>query len=101
MRHAHQARKEALAMAEEHRSLFPGDHFESDIFHCLKCGRIAYEPHGTSPPPACCEQPMIRAVTGVAKTGPVSADVEPPPEEIIDEYALLAEAIELTHWSRT
>ena len=19
----------------------------NDIFHCLKCGRIAYEPHGT------------------------------------------------------
>jgi|HubBroStandDraft_6_1064221.scaffolds.fasta_scaffold32777_2 hypothetical protein len=88
-------------MAEEHSDLPHGDVLQSDIFHCLKCGRIAYEPHGTAPPPACCEQPMIRAVTGVATTGPVGGDVESPPEAIIEEYALLAEALELSHWSRT
>ena len=41
-----------------------------DIFHCLKCGRLAYELHGTSPPPACCGQPMVRAVSAVTTTGP-------------------------------
>ncbi len=30
-------------MAEEHK--ITEEH--SDIFHCLKCGRLAYEPHGT------------------------------------------------------
>jgi hypothetical protein len=37
-------------MAEEH-----ADRSQSDIFHCLKCGRIAYLPHDTNPPPACCD----------------------------------------------
>ena len=78
-------------MAEDH----------NDIFHCLKCGRIAYEPHGTSPPPACCGQPMVRAVADVAKPGPGGGEGKPPRESEVDEYALLAEAMELSHWSRS
>jgi hypothetical protein len=91
---------EARAMAEEH----------SDIFHCLKCGRIAYEPHGTTPPPACCSQPMVRAVAhvtqgAVSQEGPRSdadeAEVATLSETEVEEYALLAEAMELSHWSRS
>jgi hypothetical protein len=96
MRHAQRARKEALAMAEEHSEIV-----HSDIFHCQKCGRIAYQPQGTSPPPACCEQPMVRAVCGVAKSSAGSENAESAPEENVEEYALLAEALELSHWSRT
>jgi hypothetical protein len=78
-------------MTEEH----------SDIFHCLKCGRIAYEPHGTSPPPACCAQPMVRAVADVVKEGPRLEGGGTAPEADVEEYALLAEATELAHWSRS
>jgi hypothetical protein len=72
----------------------------NDIFHCLKCGRIAYEPHGTSPPPACCGQPMVRAVADVAKPGPGGGEGKSPRESEVEEYALLAEVMELSHWSR-
>jgi hypothetical protein len=93
-------------MAEEH----------SDIFHCLNCGRIAYEPHGTSPPPACCGQPMVRAVADVVKDGPTlesggtasggstsgeTVSGEGAREADVEEYALLADAMELSHWSRS
>jgi hypothetical protein len=71
-----------------------------DIFHCLKCGRLDYEPHGTSPPPACCGQPMVRAVAAVTTTAPRTERVATAPEEV-EEYALLAEAMELSNWSRT
>jgi hypothetical protein len=92
-------------MAEEHSGELHGDVLHgdvphSDIFHCLTCGRIAYQPQGTSPP-ACCERPMIRAVTGVAKSGPGSEETAPAPDGNDEEYALLAEALELSHWSRT
>jgi len=73
----------------------------SDIFHCLKCGRIAYEPHGTSPAPACCRQPMVRAVVDVVKEGPRTQHAETGREAEVEEYALLAEAMELSHWSRS
>lgn len=72
-----------------------------DIFHCLKCGRIAYEPHGTSPPPACCGQPMVRAVADVAKSGPEGETGVTARGGDLEEYALLAEAMELSHWSRS
>ncbi len=78
-------------MAEDH----------NDIFHCLNCGRIAYEPHGTSPPPACCGQPMVRAVADVAKPGPGGGEGKTRRESDVEEYALLAEAMELSHWSRS
>jgi hypothetical protein len=78
-------------MAEDH----------NDIFHCLNCGRIDYEPHGTTPPPACCGQPMVRAVADVAKPGPGGGETKTPRENEVDEYALLAEAMELSHWSRS
>ena len=77
----------------------PEEH--SDIFHCLKCGRIDYEPHGTSPAPACCGQPMVRAVADVVKEGPRTEPGETGHEAEIEEYALLAEAMELSHWSRS
>jgi hypothetical protein len=83
-------------MAEEHVDVVP-----NDIFHCLNCGRIAYLPHGISPPPACCGQPMVRAVSGVAKSGPGSEHTESFPTENVEEYALVAEALELSHWSRS
>jgi hypothetical protein len=78
-------------MTEEHK----------DIFHCLKCGRIDYEPHGMSPAPACCGQPMVRAVADVAKEGPRINRADTGREAEVEEYALLAEAIELSHWSRS
>jgi hypothetical protein len=78
-------------MTEEH----------NDIFHCLKCGRIAYEPHGTSPPPVCCAQPMVRAVADVVKDGPRLEGGGSTPETEVEEYALLAETIGLSHWSRS
>jgi hypothetical protein len=78
-------------MTEEH----------SDIFHCLKCGRLAYEPHGTSPAPACCGQPMVRAVADVVKEGPPTELAKTGREAEVEEYALLAEAMELSHWSRS
>jgi hypothetical protein len=73
----------------------------NDIFHCLKCGRIAYEPHGTAPPPACCGQPMVRAVASVEKTGPRIEGTGAPRESEVEEYALLAEVMELSHWSHS
>jgi hypothetical protein len=78
-----------------------GDVSSNDIFHCLNCGRIAFQPQGTSPPPACCNQPMVRAVSGVAKSGPGSEHLEPAPDENLEEYALLAETLELSRWSRS
>ena len=84
-------------MTEEHK--ITEEH--SDIFHCLKCGRLAYEPHGTTPPPACCGQPMVRAVADVVKDGPRIESGETAPEADVEEYALLAEAMELSHWSRS
>jgi len=83
-------------MAEEH-----ADVIAEDIFHCLECGRLAYQPQGTSPPPACCGQPMVRAVSGVTKSGPGSKHREPVPTKNVEEYALVAEALELSHWSRS
>jgi len=71
---------------------------ESDIFHCLKCGRMVYEPHGTSPPPACCQEPMVRAVTHVTKQPHVSDSSCIEREPDLEEYALLAEAIDLSNW---
>jgi len=83
-------------MAEEHSNVG-----SNDIFHCLNCGRIAFQPQGTSPPPACCGQPMVRAVSGVTKSGPGTKHLEPLPDENLEEYALLAETIELSRWSRS
>jgi hypothetical protein len=83
-------------MAEKHADVVP-----NDIFHCLNCGRIAYLPQGFSPPPACCGQPMVRAVSGVTKSGPGSERTESFPTENVEEYALVAEALELSHWSRS
>jgi hypothetical protein len=83
-------------MAEEHH-----DVSSNDIFHCLKCGRIAFQPQGTSPPPACCGEPMVRAVSGVAKSGLGSEHLASAPDENLEEYALLAETLELSRWSRS
>ncbi|HEV8068887.1 MAG TPA: hypothetical protein VGP76_14215 [Planctomycetaceae bacterium] len=69
----------------------------ADLFHCLTCGRVAYEPHG-GPAPDCCGQPMVRAVSDVVKEMPAStaADSETPCD--VDEHALFAEVVELSQW---
>jgi len=66
-----------------------------DIFHCVACGRVDYQPHGAAAP-ACCSEPMVRAVADVVKEVPergfAAADAE--------EHALLAEAVEILNWCR-
>src|ERR1700733_10645318 len=68
----------------------------ADVFHCLACGRVAYEPHG-GPAPDCCGQPMVRAVADVVKEMP---SVRPPDSAPgnITEHALFAEMVELSQW---
>jgi hypothetical protein len=44
---------------------------------------------------------MIRAVSGVAKSGPGSDHLESAPDENLEEYALLADTLELARWSRS
>ena len=68
----------------------------ADLFHCLACGRVAYEPHG-GPAPDCCGQPMVRAVADVVKEMP---SVRPPDSAPgnITEHALFAEMVELSQW---
>ncbi len=67
----------------------------ADLFHCLACGRVAYEPHG-GPAPECCGQPMVRAVADVIKEMP-SASSEGSPGDLT-EHALFAEVVELSQW---
>jgi hypothetical protein len=68
----------------------------ADLFHCLACGRVAYEPHG-GPAPDCCGQPMVRAVADVLKE--VSAEPVPNSERgDVAEHALFAEVVELSQW---
>jgi len=33
----------------------------TDVFHCLKCGRMVYQAHG-APTPSCCREMMFCAV---------------------------------------
>jgi hypothetical protein len=68
----------------------------ADLFHCLACGRVAYEPHG-GPAPDCCGQPMVRAVADVVKE---MLSVRPPDSAPgnITEHALFAEVVELSQW---
>jgi len=37
-----------------------------DIFHCQKCGRMVYQPHGASAP-TCCRETMVCAVAGAVR----------------------------------
>jgi len=48
----------------------------ADIYHCLACGKVVYEPHG-SRAPECCEQPMVRAVADVATGLPANSSPAP------------------------
>jgi len=68
----------------------------ADLFHCLACGRVAYEPHG-GPAPDCCGQPMVRAVADVVREMPAGSDAT---SEIRgdEEHALFAEVVELSQW---
>jgi hypothetical protein len=69
----------------------------ADLFHCLACGRVAYEAHG-GPAPDCCGQPMVCAVAGVvqdfAPTRPLDAGVRAG----VEDHALFAELVELAQW---
>jgi hypothetical protein len=74
---------------------------QADLFHCLACGRVAYEPHG-GPAPDCCGQPMVRAVADVARSmtsgsAPNSAGADSAATDIT-EHALFAEVVELAQW---
>jgi hypothetical protein len=68
----------------------------ADLFHCLACGRVAYEPHG-GPAPDCCGQPMVRAVADVLKEVPAEAARNSERGDVA-EHALFAEVVELSQW---
>jgi hypothetical protein len=73
----------------------------ADLFHCLACGNVAYEPHG-GPAPDCCGQPMVRAVADVIQE-PVTMQGDRPVAEReepsdLAEHALFAEVVELSQW---
>ncbi len=71
----------------------------TDIFHCQKCGRIAYEPHG-SKVPTCCGETMVRAVSGAIREvagGPTmvkSAALQASQRE----HAVMEEVGEIARW---
>jgi hypothetical protein len=69
----------------------------ADLFHCLACGRVAYEPHG-GPAPDCCGQPMVRAVSDVVKEMPARSAADSEPQSDFEEHALFAEVVELSQW---
>jgi hypothetical protein len=73
----------------------------SDLFHCLACGRVAYEPHGGSAPD-CCGQPMVRAVADVVEDVPSGSPPDSAAPDLtpgdITEHALFAEVVELSQW---
>ncbi|HEV3299437.1 MAG TPA: hypothetical protein VG055_07340 [Planctomycetaceae bacterium] len=69
----------------------------ADLFHCLACGRVAYEPHG-GPAPDCCGQPMVRAVSDVVKEVPGGPVAESGMPSDVEDHALFAEVIELSQW---
>jgi hypothetical protein len=73
----------------------------ADLFHCLACGHVAYEPHG-GPAPDCCGQPMVRAVADVVQDPTAKAFEphvsEPSGRSDLAEHALFAEVVELSQW---
>ena len=69
----------------------------ADLFHCLACGRVAYEPHG-GPAPDCCGQPMVRAVADVVQEVPPNSSVDSGLSTGVEEHALFAELVELAQW---
>ncbi len=68
----------------------------ADLFHCLACGRVAYEPHGGSPPD-CCGQPMVLAVADVVNEMPAGSGHAEQRGDV-EEHALFAEVVELSQW---
>jgi hypothetical protein len=79
--------KEALSMTVQH----------ADLFHCLACGRVAYEAHG-GPAPDCCGQPMVRAVADVVQEVPPTRPADSGSRAEVEEHALFAELVELAQW---
>ncbi len=69
----------------------------ADLFHCLACGRVAYEPHG-GPAPDCCGQPMVRAVADVVPETASNPGVAPDSHGGAVEHALFAELVDLAQW---
>ena len=69
----------------------------ADLFHCLACGRVAYETHG-GPAPDCCGQPMVRAVADVVQDFAPARPPGAPARAGVEDHALFAELVELTQW---
>jgi hypothetical protein len=72
----------------------------ADLFHCLACGRVAYQPHG-GPAPDCCGQPMVCAVADVLKEVPAETAKDSAKDSDrgdVAEHALFAEVVELSQW---
>jgi hypothetical protein len=69
----------------------------ADLFHCLACGRVAYEPHGGTAPD-CCGQPMVRAVADVEREVPPNRAADSVSRDGDEEHALFAELVELAQW---
>jgi hypothetical protein len=78
---------EALSMTVQH----------ADLFHCLACGRVAYEAPG-GPAPDCCGQPMVRAVADVVQDVSPGGTVAPRSRAQVADHALFAELVELDQW---
>ncbi len=69
----------------------------ADLFHCLACGRVAYEAHG-GPAPDCCGQPMVRAVADVVQDFAPARPSGASARAGVEDHALFAELVELTQW---
>jgi hypothetical protein len=69
----------------------------ADLFHCLACGRVAYESRG-GPAPDCCDQPMVLAVADVVKEGSATGASASEARGGVEEHALFAEVVELSQW---
>ncbi len=75
----------------------------ADIFHCQKCGRMAYAPHGGTPP-ECCGNAMVLAVSdGLYGTEQNVGTVRPRtrPSDAETEDAIMAEVHQLSRWCRS
>ncbi len=62
-----------------------------DIYHCVKCGRMAYQLHDTTGP-SCCNQPMFCAVKNAIREVPDGTGAQKP--EPVD--TLFADAMQET-----
>ncbi|HEV8000358.1 MAG TPA: hypothetical protein VGP63_10790 [Planctomycetaceae bacterium] len=69
----------------------------ADLFHCLACGRVAYETQG-GPAPDCCGQPMVRAVADVVQDFAPTRPLDTGVRAGVEDHALFAELVELAQW---